>query len=71
MKKKLNDTERKLVTKGNTLMGKVKYASLRKRFPHIAAGEKITKHNYTFGVYGEKISSLINTIQDTLQINQV
>ena len=52
-------------------MGKVKYTSLRKRFPHIAAGEKITKHNYTFGVYGEKISSLINTIQDTLQINQV
>ena len=67
----LNDIERKLITNRNTLMGKVKYASLRKGFPHIAAGEKITKHNYTFGVYGEKISSLINTIQDTLQINQV
>ena len=66
--KNLNDTERKLVTKGNTLMGKVKYASLSKIFSHIAAGEKIPKHNYTFRVDGEKISSLINTIQDALQI---
>ena len=38
---------------GNTLMGKVKYVSLRKIFTYIASGEKIPKHNYTFRVYGE------------------
>ena len=47
---------------GNTLMGKVKYVSLRKIFTYIASGEKIPKHNYTFRVNGEGISSLINTI---------
>ena len=58
----LNDIERKLITNRNTLMGKVKYASLRKTFSHIVVCEKIPKHNYTFRVDGEKISSLINTI---------
>ena len=35
-------------------MGKVKYTSLRKIFSHIAAGEKIPKHNYTFRVDDKK-----------------
>ena len=46
-------SKKKIVTVGNTLMGKVKYASLRKKFSYIDLGEKIPKHNYMFRVYGE------------------
>ena len=48
-------------------MGKVKYSSLKK-ISHIAASEKIPKHNYTCRVEGENTPSLINTVQNTLQI---
>jgi hypothetical protein len=65
---KEEDETARPVTPGRGVVGKVKFASLRKTYDIIANGNKLPKYNSTFRVSGEKISRLVQFVQEALQV---